>query len=143
MTGDIAHVPTALLHNLKHNKVLHDRVVLMHVATEDFPRVTDDERIAIEHLDHNFHTVTLRYGFMEEPDIPRALAQCRILQFRFNLMETSFFVGREKIVPARRSPLSRWRQALFILLSNTMLKITDFFDIPTNRVIELGGQIEV
>jgi len=143
MTGDIAHVPTAMLHNLKHNKVLHDRVVLMHVETEDIPRVTDDERIEIKHLDSNFHTVTLRYGFMEEPDIPRALAQCRILQFRFNLMDTSFFVGREKIVPARRSPLSRWRQALFILLSNTMLKITDFFDIPTNRVIELGGQIEV
>jgi KUP system potassium uptake protein len=143
MTGDIGQVPVALLHNLKHNKVLHERVVLMHVETEDIPRVADDQRIEIKHLDHNFHTVTVRYGFMEEPNIPRALAQCRILQFRFNLMDTSFFVGREKLVKAKRSPLSRWRQALFVFLSHTMQSVTDFFRIPPNRVIELGGQIEV
>jgi len=143
MSANIAYVPTALLHNLKHNRVLHDRIVLMNVQTEDIPRVAEDQRIEIRHFDHNFHSVVLHYGFMEEPNIPRALAQCRALQFRFNLMETSFFVGREKIVKAKRSPLSRWRQELFIFLSNTMIGVTDFFRIPTNRVIELGGQIEI
>ncbi|MFI4987351.1 MAG: potassium transporter Kup [Alphaproteobacteria bacterium] len=143
MTGNIDQVPAAMLHNLKHNKVLHERVVLMTVHTEDIPRVSEEQRLAIRHLDHNFHTVLLHYGFMDEPNIPRALAQCRVLQFRFNLMETSFFVGREKIVRAKRSPISRWRQEIFILLSSTMVSVTDFFRIPSNRVIELGGQIEV
>jgi KUP system potassium uptake protein len=143
MTGDVNSVPTALLHNLKHNKVLHERVVLMNVRTEDIPHVPEERRIEMSHLDHNFHIVKLDYGFMDEPNIPRALAQCRVLQFRFNLMETSFFLRREKIVAAQRAPLARWRKKLFILMANTMLNATEFFRIPTNRVIELGGQIEI
>src|SRR5258708_11053737 len=94
MTGDVNSVPTALLHNLKHNKVLHERVVLMNVRTEDIPHVPEERRVEITHLEHNFHIVRLNYGFMDEPNIPRALAQCRVLQFRFNLMETSFFLRR-------------------------------------------------
>ena len=105
--------------------------------------MAEEQRLEIRHLAHNFHTITVHYGFMEEPNVPRALAQCRVLQFRFNLMETSFFVGREKILKAKRSSLARWRQELFILLYNTMLSATDFFRIPSNRVIELGGQTEV
>jgi len=143
MTGDINSVPTALLHNLKHNKVLHERVVLMNVRTEDIPHVPEERRIEISHLEHNFHIVKLDYGFMDEPNIPRALAQCRVLQFRFNLMETSFFLRREKIVAAERAPFARWRKQIFILMANTMLNATEFFRIPTNRVIELGGQIEI
>jgi len=143
LTGDVNSVPTALLHNLKHNKVLHERVVLMNVRTEDIPHVPEERRIEISHLEHNFHIVKLDYGFMDEPNIPRALAQCRVLQFRFNLMETSFFLRREKIVAAQRAPLARWRKQLFILMANTMLNATEFFHIPTNRVIELGGQIEI
>jgi KUP system potassium uptake protein len=143
MTGDIDSVPTALLHNLKHNKVLHERVVLMNVHTEDIPHVPEERRIEITHLEHNFHIVRLNYGFMDEPNIPRALAQCRVLQFRFNLMETSFFLRREKIVAAHRAPFARWRKQVFILMANTMLNATEFFRIPTNRVIELGGQIEI
>jgi KUP system potassium uptake protein len=143
MAADLDQVPSAMLHNLKHNRLLHERVVLMNVQTEDIPLVPEEQRIEIRHLDHNFHTVLARYGFMEEPNIPRALAQCRVLQFRFNLMETSFFVGREKIVKAKRSPLSRWRQEIFVLLSSTMQSITDFFHIPANRVIELGSQVEI
>src|SRR5216683_1127196 len=143
MTGAVDSVPTALLHNLKHNKVLHERVVLMNVHTEDIPHVPEERRIEITHLEHNFHIVRLNYGFMDEPNIPRALAQCRVLQFRFNLMETSFFLRREKIVAAKHAPLTRWRKQLFILMSNTMLNATEFFRIPTNRVIELGGQIEI
>src|SRR5882672_1870650 len=143
MTGDVDSVPKALLHNLKHNKVLHERVVLMNVHTEDIPHVPEERRIEITHLEHNFHIVRLNYGFMDEPNIPRALAQCRVLQFRFNLMETSFFLRREKIVAVTQSPFTSWRKQLFILMSNTMLNATEFFRIPTNRVIELGGQIEI
>jgi KUP system potassium uptake protein len=143
LTNDPTSAPSSLMHNLKHNKVLHERVVLMTVQTEDIPRVAEEQRLEIRHLDNNFHTVIVHYGFMEEPNVPRALAQCRVQQFRFNLMETSFFVGREKILKAKRSPLARWRQELFILLYNTMLSATDFFRIPSNRVIELGGQTEV
>jgi len=143
MTGNISVVPNALLHNLKHNKVLHERVVLMTVQTEDIPHVADEQRLEIRHLEQNMHTITLHYGFMDQPNIPRALAQCRVMQFHFNLLETSFFVGREKLVAGKRARLWVWRKRLFIMLSNTMLDATEFFRIPTNRVIELGGQIEI
>jgi KUP system potassium uptake protein len=142
MTGDSGAVPHALLHNLKHNKVLHERIVLMNVHTEDIPHVPDERRIEFAHLEHNFHVIKLHYGFMDEPNIPRALAQCRVLHFHFNLMETSFFLRREKIV-AKPARFVRWRKQLFILMSNTMLNATEFFRIPSNRVIELGGQIEI
>jgi KUP system potassium uptake protein len=143
MTGDVNGVPAALLHNLKHNKVLHERIVLMNVQTEDIPHVSEERRLEFRHLEHNFHIIKMHYGFMDEPNIPRALAQCRMLQFHFNLMETSFFLRREKIVAVKHSPFTRWRKQLFILMSNTMLNATEFFRIPTNRVIELGGQIEI
>ena len=143
MTGDVEKVPVALLHNLKHNKFLHERVVLMTVHTEDIPHVPDDQRFTIQHLDHGVHTVVVHYGFADEPNIPRALAQLRLMQFRFNLMETSFFVGREKIVAGKRSELPRWRRSLFSFMTNNMLNATEFFRIPTNRVVELGGQLEI
>ena len=115
----------------------------MTVQTEDFPHVADEQRLEVRHLDQNIHTITLHYGFMDQPNIPRGLAQCRAMQFHFNLLETSFFVGREKIVNGKRTQLWRWRKRLFIFMSNTMLDATEFFRIPTNRVIELGGQIEI
>ncbi|HXE17222.1 MAG TPA: potassium transporter Kup [Stellaceae bacterium] len=142
-TANNDRVPNALLHNLKHNHVLADRVILMTVITEDIPHVGDDQRLQIRHLDKNFHTITLHYGFMDQPNIPRALAQCRIMHFQFKLLETSFFVGREKIVASKKTRFWRWRKGLFILMSNTMLDATEFFRIPPNRVIELGGQIEI
>ena len=121
MTGRIDNVPAALLHNMKHNKVLHERNVLMTVQTVDLPRLPDAERLEIHHLDKNFHTVTIRYGFLEEPEIPRALALCRVGGFHFNLMDTSFFVGREKIVASRRSGVLGPFKHLFILLTNLAL----------------------
>ncbi|HXP30605.1 MAG TPA: potassium transporter Kup [Stellaceae bacterium] len=136
-------VPTALLHNLKHNKVLHERVVLMQVVTEDVPHVPNEQRLTIRHLDRNFHAITVRYGFMDEPNIPRALAQLRLMQFRFNLLETSFFVGREKVVVGQRDGLGRWPKVIFIFMHRTMLSATEYFRIPTNRVVELGGQTEI
>jgi KUP system potassium uptake protein len=143
MTARVDNVPAALLHNLKHNKILHERNVLMTVRTEDVPRLPEAERLQIDHLSQNFHTVTIRYGFLEEPDIPRALALCRIGGFRFNLMETSFFVGREKIVAKGRSGIMLPFKKLFVLLTNLALDATEFFHIPTNRIVELGGQVEI
>jgi len=144
LTSNTEVVPAQLLHNLKHNKVLHDRVVLLSVRTEDVPSVPETERIELNHLDQNFHTLVLHYGYMEEPNIPRALAQCRKGQFHFNLMETSFFLGREKVVLAPRHWwFERMRIRLFIFLSNVMLNATEFFRLPTNRVIEVGGQYEI
>jgi KUP system potassium uptake protein len=143
MTAQVDNVPAALLHNMKHNKVLHERTVLMTVQTADVPRMPEADRLEIRHYDQNFHTVRIRYGFAEEPDIPRALALCRVGGFRFNLMDTSFFVGHEKIVPNRRT---RWLipfKRLFVLLSELALDATEFFRIPVNRVVELGGQVEV
>ncbi len=136
-------VPSALLHNLKHNHVLHERVVLMKVATQDIPHVSDDQRLTITHLDHNFHVVEINYGFMDEPNIPRALAQLRLMQFRFNLLDTSFFVGREKVILGSGGGLWTWRKRLFIFMHRTMMSATEYFRIPTNRVVELGGQIEM
>ncbi len=144
MARDIQQVPTALLHALKHYKVLHERTVLMRVATRDIPHVSDEERLEIHDLGKGFFTVTVWYGFMDEPNLLRALAQMRLQQLRFSLMETSFIIGREKLVPSRRgSALSRWRRGLFTLMSNNALDATEFFRIPPNRVVELGGQIEI
>jgi len=136
-------VPSALLHNMKHNKVLHERVVLMKVDTEDIPHVPDAERIDMRHLEHNFHAITVRYGFMDEPNIPRTLAQLRVMNFRFNLLETSFFVGREKVVIGKHSRFWDWRKRLFIFMHRTMMSATEYFRIPSNRVVELGGQVEI
>jgi KUP system potassium uptake protein len=138
-------VPTPLLHNIKHNKVLHERVVLMKIETEDIPHVADEQRVEVKHLEHNFHTVTVHYGFMDEPNVPRAMAQMRLMNFRINLLETSFFVGREKVVIANGGAhgLWGWRKRLFIFLQRTMLSATEYFRIPSNRVVEVGGQIEI
>ena len=144
MTANPDLVPAALLHNLKHNKVLHERVVLMKIDTCDIPHVPDDQRLEVKNREHNFHTVTVRYGFLDEPNIPRTLAQLRLMRLKFNLMETSFFIGREKILVSASTPrFWRWRKRLFIFLQATMVNATEFFRIPSNRVVELGGQIEI
>ena len=143
MTSRVDNVPAALLHNMKHNKILHERNVLMTVRTEDVPRLPEADRLQINHLSQNFHTVTVHYGFLEEPDIPRVLALCRVGGFRFNLMGTSFFVGREKIVAKRPSGIMLPIKKLFVLLSNIALDATEFFRIPINRIVELGGQVEI
>jgi KUP system potassium uptake protein len=146
MTRDLAHVPVALLHALKHYKVLHERVMMMLVETEDVPHVPDDRRLEISELGKGFYTIRIRYGFTDEPNVLRALAQCRVGGLHFNLMETSFIIGREKLrlrPRRRRTELWRWRDKLFIVMSNNTLDATEFFRIPPNRVVELGGQIEI
>jgi KUP system potassium uptake protein len=146
MTRDLGHVPAALLHALKHYKMLHERVVMMHVDTQDVPHAPDEQRLEIDDLGKGFYTIHIRYGFMDEPNVLRALAQCRVGGLHFHLMETSFFIGREKLrlrPRPRRSFFRRWRDRLFILMSNNTLDATEFFRIPPNRVVELGGQIEI
>jgi KUP system potassium uptake protein len=144
MTRDLAHVPVALLHALKHVKTLHQRVIMMLVETEDVPHVPDQHRLQIQEVGNGFYTMRVRYGFMDEPNVVRALAQCRVQHFRINLMDTSFFIGREKLRPKPRGHvLWRLRDNLFLLLSNLALDATEFFRIPPNRVVELGGQIEI
>jgi KUP system potassium uptake protein len=136
-------VPVPLLHNLKHNKVIHQRIVLLHVATENAPYIAADQRIEVSHLMDDFHSVVLHYGFMEQPDIPQALDACATQQLRFDMMETSFFVGRLTIVAAAVPRMSRIRIRLFDAMHRNALAATEFFRIPPNRVIELGGQIEI
>jgi KUP system potassium uptake protein len=141
MTGRTDVVPVPLLHNLKHNKVLHERVVLLCVATKNVPRVAPEERIEVTHLGYDFHAITAHYGFMEQPHIPRLLERCSLHGLRFNMMDTSFFVGRVKIVPRRGSRFGSLRIKLFDLMHRNALPATEFFRIPPDRVIELGGQV--
>jgi KUP system potassium uptake protein len=142
LTADVDKVPASLLHNLKHNKVLHERVILLCIRTLDIPRVPDEQRLEIRDFGHNFYTIVTRYGFVEEPDIWRVLAQCQARDLHFNMMETSVFVGREKLVISDRTPLAKWRKELFLLLFRLSLSAVEFFRVPSNRVVELGGQTE-
>ncbi|MGQ0443643.1 MAG: KUP/HAK/KT family potassium transporter, partial [Beijerinckiaceae bacterium] len=135
--------PHALLHNLAHNKVLHERVVFLTVITEDIPWVAEDRRLEVLPLANNFYRIIVRYGFQDDPDVPKALARCRPLGLEFNQLETSFFLSRETMIPTMRPGMARWREKLFITMSRNAASAMDFFKIPTNRVIELGTQIEI
>jgi KUP system potassium uptake protein len=142
LTADVDKVPTSLLHNLKHNKVLHERTVLMCIKTLDVPRAANEERLEVHHFDHDIHTIIARYGFFEEPDVWKALGNCKSQGLDFNLMDTSVFVGREKLVIANKIHLAKWRKELFTLLFRLSLSANEFFNVPSNRVVELGGQTE-
>ena len=136
-------VPRALLHNLLHNKVLHARVVLVNVVTEDIPYVPDAERVRVEELDFGFYRVFVRYGFKDDPDIPAALGMCENQGLSFELMEASFFLGRETLIPRVGSSLGGWRERLFILMFRNAHSAAEFFCIPANRVVEFGTQVEL
>jgi KUP system potassium uptake protein len=143
MTSDPETTPAALLHNLKHNKVLHDQNVVLTVRTADAPRIPDDERVRLESLGDSFYRVTLTYGYMEPPNIPRGLALLRKQGFRFDIMATSFFVSRRSIRPSARGGMPLWQDKLFISLAKSAADATDFFQIPTGRVVEVGTQVTV
>jgi len=142
-TGNADAVPRALLHNLKHNKVLHERVVVLTVLTEDVPRVPDSARMQVEHLGGNFHRVLMRYGFMEHPDVPVALMRCQLGAPEPTYLDTSFFLSRESLIPSDQPDLPRWRERIFIRMSNTALDATQYFRLPPDRVVEIGSQIEI
>ncbi len=143
LTSDATSTPTAFLHNLKHNKILHERVIIMEVDTVDMPRVPAAQRVEVERLGKGFFSVIARYGFMEQPDVPDALRACRPHGIAYDEMETSFFLGRETLVPSSRSRLGRWRRDFFILLSHSAAATKAFFRIPPNRALELGNQIQI
>jgi len=143
LTNNLDVVPRALLHNLKHNQVLHERVVMLRVVTEDVPRVPDGERVQVEHLGGNVHRVLLRYGFMESPDVPAALLPCQLGPPEPSITDTSFFLSRETYIPSGRPDLPPWREQLFIHLANGALDATRFFRLPPDRVVEVGSQVEI
>ncbi|HET9450410.1 MAG TPA: potassium transporter Kup [Aggregicoccus sp.] len=143
MTGNPDATPTALLHNLKHNKVLHEQTVLLTIVTEDVPHVPPSERVSVESLPLGLRRVTARYGFMEDPSIPDILKRCREAGLPFNVMGTSFFLGRETLIATKKPGMALWREALFVWMSRNARSATAFFRIPPNRVVEMGTQVEI
>lgn len=143
MTASKDGVPSALLHNLKHNQVLHERVVLMTIQTADTPTVPNQERATITDLGKGFVRITVRYGFMENPDIPKALQLCESQAMEFDMMSTTFYLSHESIVLAPKRFFSMWRAYLFKLMSKNATSATDYFKIPPNRVVELGTQLVI
>ncbi len=144
MTGSGAGVPPTLLHNLRHNKVLHASVVLLTVVTEEIPEVPDARRVEIEPLGSGFFRVTLRYGFVEEPDVPAAIALARGRGLPIDKDDITYFLGRETLLAAaKESGMAQWREALFSLMSKNAMRATAFFRIPPERVVELGMHVEL
>jgi KUP system potassium uptake protein len=158
MTSAAEGVPVVLLHHLKHNKVLHEQVILMSIKTEEIPEIKSEERLTLEKLEHGFFRVTARYGFMETPDVPEILYRIRQAGVKARQTETTFYLGRERVLVsdsrrgtragARTAPddmdvdMARWRKTLFIFLQRNARSATEFFGIPPNRVVELGAQVE-
>jgi KUP system potassium uptake protein len=168
MTSSAEGVPVVLLHHLKHNKVLHEQVVLMSILSEEVPEVPEDERVSVERLEQGFYRVTAHYGFMETPDVPEVLTLAKAQGLRARALDTTFYLGREQIIIAdrkrrgreasprpgvRRAPapeegaprpmrLARWRKRLFVVMVRNARSATEFFGIPPNRVVELGAQVE-
>ena len=143
LTAAAEGVPHALLHNLNHNKVLHELIVLLTVDTRDIPHVADDERIEIQPLGGEFYRAIVHYGFKDEPDVPRALELAAAKDLKFEMMETSFFLSRQTLVPKAGPGMALWRDKLFAVMARNASSATTYFKIPANRVVELGTRIEL
>ena len=143
LTSDPSFVPTALLHNLKHNKVLHEHNVILTIETAQTPRVDPVERVRMETISERFAIVRLRFGFMESPNVPKALVIARKLGWQFDIMATSFFVSRRSLKPSAQSGMPLWQDHLFIAMSRSANDATDYFQIPTGRVVEVGTQVTI
>ncbi|MEW6538080.1 MAG: potassium transporter Kup [Pseudomonadota bacterium] len=143
LTSDPDVAPVALMHNLKHNKVLHEKNVILTVRTSERPRVKEADRVRMEPINDDFKKVTVTYGFMETPNVPRALGLCRKQGLKFDIMSTSFFLGRRSLIPSARQGMPLWQDKLFIFLMRNAANPTDFFHIPPGRVVELGAQVAV
>jgi KUP system potassium uptake protein len=143
LTGNPDYVPTALLHNLKHNKVLHERVLFVTVQNIDEPEIGRDRRTEVEELVPGVHRVILRYGFMESPNIPRALEELKRFGVAFDPMQVSYFLGREVMVPAMAPKMPLWRLWLFLVMARNAVPATEFFRIPSDRVVELGVRVAI
>ncbi|MFL6581825.1 MAG: potassium transporter Kup [Burkholderiales bacterium] len=143
LTAAAEGVPHALLHNLNHNKVLHERIVLLTVSVSDIPHVADEDRIEVVPLGTEFYRVIVHYGFKDDPDVPRALELASAKGLKFRMMETSFFVSRQTLIPTVGPGMALWQEKLFALMSRNASSATTFFKIPANRVVELGTRIEL
>jgi KUP system potassium uptake protein len=150
LTGDPTGAPPVLLHHLKHNKVLHEKLILLSVMTEEIPQVGDADRVKCRELGAGFYQVIARYGFMETPDIPtilRLLGQVGTAPgskpVTVKPMETSFYLGRETVIATGTSRMARWRKKLFIIMARNAQSATAFFGLPPNRVVELGAQVQI
>ncbi|OHB29657.1 MAG: potassium transporter Kup [Phenylobacterium sp. RIFCSPHIGHO2_01_FULL_69_31] len=143
LTSDPDTAPVALMHNLKHNKVLHEKNIILSVHTAETPRVSDDNRVRIEPVNEDFKKVIIGYGFMEQPNVPKALGLCRKQGLKFDIMATSFFLGRRSVVPSAQSGMPLWQDKLFIFLMKNAANPTDFYKIPPGRVVEMGTQVTV
>jgi KUP system potassium uptake protein len=141
MTPDPDSVPHAMLHSLKHYKALHEQVVILSVSVFDVPFVPDIDRVEVRHLSGNFSQVIVQYGFKDEPDIPAALLLCTDSGLSIDMMDASFFLGRETLIPRLGSEMAYWRELLFVAMFRNAGSATAFFKIPSNRVVELGSQV--
>ena len=143
LAADPDQTPVALMHNLKHNKTLHQNNFIVCVRTADAPRVDEDARAAVDQISTDFTKITLTYGFMESPNVPLALAALRSRGINFDIMATSFFLGRKTIVRGTRSNLPKWVVDLYIWMTRNAANPTNVFRIPPGRVVEMGGQITI
>jgi len=143
LTSDPASAPTALMHSLKHYKVLHERNAVLTVEFDPLPRVDPAERARVEVISETFSRIVLRFGFMETPNVPQALATARKLGWHFDIMSTTFFLSRRTLRPAVTSSMPRWQDQLFITLARSANDATDYFQVPTERVVEVGTQVKI
>jgi KUP system potassium uptake protein len=143
LTSDPLSAPTALMHSLKHYKVLHEKNVILTIESAPTPRVDLSERVRLEQISPTFTKVVLKFGFMESPNVPKALAIARKLGWQFDIMSTSFFLSRRALKPAAHSGMPRWQDHMFIALSRTANDATDYFQIPSGRVVEVGTQVTI
>jgi KUP system potassium uptake protein len=143
LTSDPETAPVALMHNLKHNKVLHDQNVILTVKTAETPRASEGERVKFEPVNDQFKKLIVTYGFMESPNLPKALSVARKMGLKFDIMATSFFLGKRSVVPSAQSGMPLWQDKLFIYLMKNAANPTDFYKIPPGRVVEMGAQVTV
>jgi KUP system potassium uptake protein len=143
MTSSASGVPPALLHNLKHNKVLHERIIILTVIIDEVPFVDMEDRIEVVDLGENFFRMVLRYGFMQQPDVPGALKLVETCGPQIKMMDTSFFLARQTLLPSARPGMALWREKLFAWMLRNAESAMEFFNLPTNRVVELGSQVEI
>ncbi|WP_095011864.1 potassium transporter Kup [Tsuneonella mangrovi] len=143
MASNTGGVPSALLHNIKHNKVLHERVIILTVAIADVPYVDTDKRIETHEVGDGIYRMIIHYGFMEETDIPHALKNCAVCGGKFDMMQTSFFLSRQTLLPSKNPGMPIWREKIFAWMLRNAATAMEFFRLPTNRVVELGSQVEI
>jgi KUP system potassium uptake protein len=143
MNGTGAGTPPALEHNVEHNKVLHARVVLLTVKTRQVPHVGPEERVSVRPLGHEFYRVVVNYGFMEDPDVPRALAEAGAHGLALDPSDTTYFLGRETVIASKHPGMMLWREKLFAIMSRNASPATAYFCLPPDRVVEMGSQVEI